>query len=313
MASRVETNLPPKVSGLTGRICLGVSKLFLKDGRLRRFGFRRPEITRFDSMDNWVSDRVEQISEYQELFSKYVDFHGKTVLEVGCNQGYLLNSFLKHEQFNAIGADLNEAALEAAKSNFGDRIRFVRSTPESIPLDDESVDIIYCIDTVEHLSAAREIFIDCHRILKPGGTLLVHFGGWLTPYGSHLEDIIPIPWANTFFSMDTLLDVAAHLYDSPDYQVACYYLDEKTGAKKPNPFLDKEGWRIFLNQMTIRKFRKLLRELPFEVAHFENIGFGGKSFKAGRLLGKLSRFPVGEEFFSKATFAVLRRQANVVG
>lgn len=302
------THAPP--GGITASLCLAISRLFLKNGPLQRFGFRREEITRFDSMDNYVADRVEQISEYQKLFEPYVDFNGRTVMELGCSQGYLLNSFRRESEFAAIGAELSPDALAIAKERFGHQMQFVQTTPSSVPLPDESVDVIYTIDTVEHLSRPKEIFEDCHRILKPGGTLLVHFGGWLTPYGSHLEDIIPMPWAHAVFSMDTLLDVAAHLYDSPDYDVACYYLDEGSGKKKPNPFTNKEGWNEFLNHMTIRKFRKLLRELPFELVHIENIGFGGRSFKAGRVIGKLSRFPVAEEFFTKATFTVLRKKGS---
>lgn len=298
---------PSPVTGVRAKACLAVSKLFLKNGPLNRFGFRKEEITRFDSMDNYIAERVEQISDYVELFAPFVSFEGKTVLELGSNKGYLLNSFLQHEKFDAIGAEIDPEAIEFARENYGENIRFVQTTPDKIPLPDESVDVIYTIDTVEHLSDPAGIFAECLRVLRPGGTFLVHFSAWLAPYGSHLEDVIPIPWANAVFSMDTLLDVAAHLYDSPDYDVACYYIDQKTGQRKPNPFLNKAKWEEFLNHITIRRFRNIIRNMPFEIVHLENIGFGGKHFKAGRLLGKLSQVPVAEEFFTKATFAVLKK------
>lgn len=297
----------PQISGARARTCLAVSKLFLNDGPLKRFGFRKPEITRFDSMDNYIAERVEQINDYVELFSPFVSFADKTVLELGSNKGYLLNSFLEHDNFEAIGAEIDPEAIMYARENYGDRIKFVQTTPGSIPLPNSSVDVIYTIDTVEHLSDPAKIFAECLRVLRPGGIFLIHFSAWLAPYGSHLEDIIPIPWANAIFSMNTLLDVAAHLYDSPDYDVACYYLDPKTGKRKPNPFLNKAKWEEFLNRITIRRFRKIIRKMPFEILHLENIGFGGKSFKAGRALGKLSQVPIAEEFFTKATFAVLRK------
>ena len=297
----------PTIRGTKTKVCLAVSKLFLKNGPLKRFGFRKDEITRFDSMDNYVSERVEQINDYVDLFSPYVSFAGKTVLELGCNKGYLINSFLQNEEFDAIGAEIDPEALQVARENYGDRIKFVQTTPNAIPLPDNSVDVIYTIDTVEHLSRPTEIFTECLRVLKPGGIFLVHFSAWFAPYGSHLEDVIPIPWANAVFSMDTLLDVAAHLYDSPDYDVSCYYVDQKSGKRKPNPFLNKAKWDEFLNRITIRRFRRVIRQLPFNIVHLENIGFGGRSFKAGRLLGKLSQVPVAEEFFTKATFAVLKK------
>ncbi|HMQ04674.1 MAG TPA: class I SAM-dependent methyltransferase [Pyrinomonadaceae bacterium] len=272
---------------------------------LNRFGFRKAEITRFESMENYIADRTEQIDEYLELFGPFAEFKNKTVMEVGCSQGYLLNSFLDNVHFYPIGADLDADALDIARKNYGEKIRFVQTTASSIPVADESVDIIYSIDTVEHLSNIRAIFSECYRILKPGGTMFVHFQGWYGPYGSHLEDIIPFPWANAVFSMDTLLKVAAHLYDSPDYDVACYFVDPETGKRKPNPYLDRAGWDEFLNHLTIRQFKRVISELPFEVKHFENIGFGGRTFRIGRYLSKLSKVPVANEFFTKATFTVL--------
>lgn len=296
-----------KLTGFSPKLCLAVAKLFLKGGALNRFGFRKAEISRFDSMENYIEDRTEQLNEYLELFRPFVSFEGRTVLEIGCNRGYLINSFLQHEDFSAIGADIDPEALAVARETYGDKARFIQTTPTSIPLPDESVDVIYTIDTVEHLSRVREMFAECLRVLKPGGTMLVHFQGWYGPYGSHLEDIIPFPWPNIVFSMDTLLKVAAHLYDSPDNDVACYFVDQKTGERKPNPFLDRAKWDEYLNRLTIRQFKRVIRELKFEVVHFENIGFGGRTFRAGRYLSSLSKVPLADEFFTKATFAVLKK------
>ena len=298
----------PQVRGLPEHLCLAISKLFLS-GPLKRFGFRKDEIARFDSTQQYVADRVEQIDDYIALFRPFVSFNGKTVCELGCHTGYLLDAFLQHETFRAIGADLDTQALEIARKTYGQRIEFVQTTATEIPLPTQSVDVVYTIDTLEHLSRPREMFAECLRVLRPGGTLLVHFHAWLGPYGSHLEDIIPFPWANVAFSMDTLLHVAAHLYESPAYKTACYFIDSTTGKRKPNPFLDRAKWDESLNHIKIRQFRRIIRELSFEVLHMENIGFGGKGFPLARHLVGLSQLPVAEEFFTKATFAVLRKKA----
>jgi SAM-dependent methyltransferase len=297
---------PPRLKGFSARLCLKLSNLFLS-GPLKRYGFRNESNTRFDTMDHWEADRVEQIEDYQNLFKQFCTFEGKTVLELGCSRGYLLNSFLQHETFKAIGADIDTDALSDARTSFGDRIRFVESTPTSLPVADASVDVIYTIDTIEHLSKPRDIFMDAHRVLRPGGLMLAHFHSWFGPYGSHLEDIVPFPWPQALFSMDTLLNVAAHLYDSPDYKTACYYVDQKTGERKPNPYLDKARWDEFLNHITIRQFKRLIKNLPFETIHFEKIGFGGKMFPMARHLSGLARLPGPDEFFTKAVFCVLKK------
>ncbi len=293
---------------LSKQLCYLLAILFLKPP-LKQFGYRTDKITRFDSVDAWIADRVADVSAYQRLFRPYAEFKGRTVMDLGCNQGYLLHSFLQHEPFDAIGADISEEKLELARLAYGHEMRLVKTTPESIPLPENHVDIVYTIDTVEHLSRVEDIFREVYRVLKPGGLFLVHFGPWLNPYGSHLEDIIPFPWPHAVWSMPTLLSVAAKLYDSPHYPTACYFLDQKTGMKKPNPYLDLPRWDDYLNRMTIRGFRRLCRQLPFEQVQQQRIGFGGKTFKVGRMLNGLSQVPVMDEMFTNALFTVLRKPA----
>lgn len=167
------------------------------------------------------------------------------------------------------------------------------------------------IDVVEHLSRPREILMGCHRVLRPGGTMLIHFHPWLGPYGSHLEDIIPFPWPHVLFSMDTLLTMAAKLYDSPeDYSPACCFFDPVTGEREPNPYVDRASWAEYLNKLGITEFGRLIKSLPFEVLHSERIGFGGKTFRVGRYLSALAQIPGPDEMFAKALFTVLHKQAS---
>jgi ubiquinone/menaquinone biosynthesis C-methylase UbiE len=289
---------------LPENLCYNLAVAFL--GPLRKFGSRTPAITRFDSNEKYFAQRVADTSHYRKLFSRFVSFEGKTVLDMGCNRGYLLHSFLQHEKFEAIGADLVSYYLKDAVREYGDRIRFVQSTPTSIPLPSSSVDVVYTIDTIEHLSRPKEILRDVFRVLRPGGAFLVHFNPWLNPHGSHLDDIIPFPWAHTVFSMKTLLNVAERLYDSPIYETSCYYLDTN-GNKKPNPYKDRGVWENYLNFMTIRRFNRLLRELPFEICHQERIGFGGNTFKISRVVRGFAKIPLLDEFFTSVLFTVLTK------
>jgi SAM-dependent methyltransferase len=295
---------------LPAAVCYGISLAFL--GPLKKLGSRTPTITRFNSDEEYFGQRVAETSHYRALFKPHVSFEGKTVLELGCNRGYLLHSFLQHEKFTAIGADLVSYYLKDAIRDYGDIIQFVQTTPTTIPLPDNSVDVVYTIDTVEHLSQPKEIFMEVFRVMKPGGQFLIHFNPWFNPHGSHLEDIIAFPWPHVFFSMDTLLAVAAKLYDSPAYPTSCYFIDG-AGNKRPNPFLDRDNWGIYLNNMTIRKFNRLLKELPFELRHQERMGFGGHTFKISRLMRGLAKVPLLDEFFTSVLFTVLTKPATTVG
>jgi hypothetical protein len=127
------------------------------------------------------------------------------------------------------------------------------------------------------------------------------------PWGSRLEGIIPFPWPHVVFSMDTLLKVAAHLYESEFHIPACYWLDQETGKRQPNPYLNREAWRESLNHMTILQFRRLIRALPFQLVHFQPLGFGGKAYPLARFLRGFAGVPVLNEFFVNALFCVLQK------
>ena len=297
----------PNASSLSQKLCLALCRVF-STGRLKAYGLRQRAIGgRFESAEQYVNDRVSNVEAYRDAFGTFCRFRGKTVMELGCSSGYLLAAFRNQEEFNAIGAELDPIPLRKARVTYGDRIQFIQSTVSTVPLPDESIDVIYCVDTVEHLSRPREMLLDCFRILRPGGRLLIHWHPWLGPYGSHLEDIIPFPWAHAVFSMDTLLRVAAELYDSPEYRPACYWFDEETGKRRANPYLDRQRWKEFLNRMTVRQFRRLLKELPFRVVAFQRLGFGGKAYKAARVFRSLAQVPLADEFFLKAVVCVLQK------
>jgi SAM-dependent methyltransferase len=296
----------PMPSGLAGRLCLALARSCLTGaGAAHAMRTRAPQ-ARFESQSNYLAERAASVDDSRALFAPFTSFADKTVLELGCSYGYMLDTFLQKESFDAIGVDIDPQAIARGRALYGDRIAFHQVTPSAIPLPDESVDVIYSIDTVEHLSQPGETFLECHRILRPGGVCLIQFYPWLSPWGSHLEDIITFPWPHVVFSMDTLLAVAAYLYESDDYVPACYWIDPDTGAPRANPYLDRAHWHAFLNRITIRRFKAELSALPFEVVHFQRTGFGGQTYRGARLLRGLAQIRPFDEFFA-SVFCVLRK------
>ena len=306
--STTGVNPPFAPKGLSAKLCLSLARAFTS-GRLTRFSLRRRAPgARFESQENYLAQTISRAGEkYRGLFAEFSTFSDKSVLELGCSSGYLLAEFLAWEQFHALGADIDADALARGRSMYGDKITFLHSSSSSIPLPDASVDIIYTIDTVEHLSRPQDIFNDCCRILKPGGTLLIHFDPWLSPWGAHLDDIIPFPWPHLVFSMDTLLSVAAYLYQSDEYVPACYWFDPETGTRRENPYMDRRRWDEFLNRMTLRQFIRLVKTLPLRVVHVRRVGFSGRAYSWARVLKGLAQVPVLNEFFSSSIFCVLEK------
>lgn len=91
------------------------------------------------------------------------------VADVGCGTGFLSTVF--DQQTFYIGVDLVQH--ETVADLLGHRCRFMVANAQQIPLSDESVDLVLCVDSFEHypqpLLAAQEFY----RILKKNGQLFL--------------------------------------------------------------------------------------------------------------------------------------------
>ena len=102
---------------------------------------------------------------------------GARVLDVGCGRGVILGP-LADRGFEAHGVELSEAAVHGADPRAQMRIA---SDLTAAGYDAESFDQIVIWHVLEHLLDPRATLEECHRILKPGGRLVVavpNFSSW---------------------------------------------------------------------------------------------------------------------------------------
>ncbi|MBC8426663.1 arsenite methyltransferase [bacterium] len=104
---------------------------------------------------------------------------GETVLDLGSGAG--MDAFLASMQVgptgHVIGVDMTEAMLErarenAAKGDFGN-VEFRHGLIEALPVEDASVDVIVSNCVINLSPEKGRVFAEAHRVLKPGGRLLV--------------------------------------------------------------------------------------------------------------------------------------------
>jgi SAM-dependent methyltransferase len=75
----------------------------------------------------------------------------------------------------------NEALAEQAP-DVAPRLRFVEGTAEAIPVDDSSVDLIWCKEALYYFDLDKA-FAECLRVLRPGGRVLIYN----MFHGEHIE------------------------------------------------------------------------------------------------------------------------------
>lgn len=102
-----------------------------------------------------------------------------TLVDVGSGPGYLLVEIAgAYPDLKLIGVDSSADMAELARRNaqiegLSDRIEFRTGDVQNLPFEDESVDFVVSSLSLHHWSAPNAALQEIHRVLKPGGQLLI--------------------------------------------------------------------------------------------------------------------------------------------
>jgi SAM-dependent methyltransferase len=100
-------------------------------------------------------------------------------LEVACGSGGVTCQIARETGASAAGVDINAHAIEAANrraegDGLASRVAFqIVDASRRLPFPDESFDVVLCNDSINHLADRAGVLQDWHRVLRPGGRLLV--------------------------------------------------------------------------------------------------------------------------------------------
>ncbi|MBV8396421.1 MAG: class I SAM-dependent methyltransferase, partial [Actinobacteria bacterium] len=70
----------------------------------------------------------------------------------------------------------------------------VRATAEDLPFDDQSFDVVLCIQVLEHVDDPARVVRELHRVVKPGGRVLAATHG---TYPYHPDPADHWRWTHT--------------------------------------------------------------------------------------------------------------------
>ena len=112
-----------------------------------------------------------------------------SILDLGCGHGALIYCAIQEGYFNIRGVDRSHEQVQIAKKlriegiEHGDAM----GTLANIPVT--TVDCIAAFDLIEHFKRNELVhFIDAiHRVLKPGGRLIIHTANGESPFGMRIR------------------------------------------------------------------------------------------------------------------------------
>lgn len=171
------------------------------------------------------------------LIERIVD---RNVVDFGCGIGGEALELVQLGARRVVGVDIQESLLaqareRAAASGVGEQTEFVQEFAGH-------ADVIVCVDAFEHFDDPAHILRLMRAMLPTGGEVLVSFGPtWYHPLGGHLFSVFP--WAHLVFTENALIQWRSEF--------------KSDGATR---FHEVAGG---LNQMTVKRFRRLVEESAF--------------------------------------------------
>lgn len=126
---------------------------------------------------------------YEAILKLIRPIRGLRILDIPCGTGGFVKQ-MNSEDAICFGVDLDVSAacIPIVVANMND----------SLPFANESFDVITCVEGVEHVHDAFYLLQECHRLLRPGGRLILS-----TPNLQNMRSRIKFLLRGTLFWFDT--------------------------------------------------------------------------------------------------------------
>jgi ubiquinone/menaquinone biosynthesis C-methylase UbiE len=182
------------------------------------------------------------------------------VLDVGCGLGGKSIYFAEQGAGYVLGIDRSEPNVQAARrfaaARGSRRTEFVAADSARIPARNGQFDLLLTTDTFEHFAEPGICLAEMARVVRPGGRIVAIFGPFGSPLGSHLYDTLFLPWCHLLFPRECLAEAIRTLAGGRATGLSSRDREEVMNrAEEQIEYFDKE-----LNRMTLRRFRRIVRE-----------------------------------------------------
>ena len=114
-------------------------------------------------------------SDFEARWRQYEPSLGGTAVEIGCGAGRITHRMT--DVFDrVVGLDVSPEMIERAKK-VAPTAEFRNVNDTRVPLADDTADAVFTCHVLQHLENLRHVtdyLFDCRRVLRPGGTIMVH-------------------------------------------------------------------------------------------------------------------------------------------
>jgi ubiquinone/menaquinone biosynthesis C-methylase UbiE len=141
------------------------------------------------------------------VLEAYAPLSGKKVLEIGSGAGVTHVVWSKSYHIDGWGVepeghgfgDTASISRELIRANGLDPSRILNATGEALPFPDQTFDIVYSTNVLEHTDDPAQVLREAVRVLKPGGMLQVICPNYFSYFDGHYAAFHPPIFSNAFF------------------------------------------------------------------------------------------------------------------
>jgi 2-polyprenyl-3-methyl-5-hydroxy-6-metoxy-1,4-benzoquinol methylase len=217
------------------------------------------------------------------------DVQGAQVLDLGCGHGVLSVDLAQRGAIEVVGLDLDAAAISFAAQFVPDELPTLSSKMRFVSQDiaemagSDQFDFVFSKDAFEHILDLEGVVGHVHRLLKPGGKLILGTSPlYYSAFGDH--DLIGhrIPWLTA-------------LPEKPLFRFAAW----------KNSMHWRDASDAGLNKMTPAQFRSLFSPSTWRI---ELISYNvGMNRKMAPLFDAIRRLPMLEKFATVSIYAHIQK------
>lgn len=116
----------------------------------------------------------------ETVYSK-VDFNNKNILDCGAGLGTIMKDFMKHSD-KVTGSEIDAEKVAIGKK---EGLNIIQVQDEHLPLPENTFDIVFSHEVIEHTNDDNLIISEMNRVLKPGGKLVLFCPNKWFPFETH--------------------------------------------------------------------------------------------------------------------------------